>query len=128
MKLIFINEIGSNFKGTFIYEFLFSKFNIDEVEGEDWDSVPCNNQPKPPVEYVDLALSVMLDSKIELIQKSPYFSMEDCQQGIIALGWEIDSDEYTYDNRLIFRYGEDLQKIQDKLYIRDKTFEKTYEK
>ena len=47
MYLIFVNELGPNYKGENIYEFIFSE-NIDELWGEDWDSVPAHGKPGPP--------------------------------------------------------------------------------
>ena len=35
MKLIYINRIGTDWKGKLIYELIFSK--SDDVDGEGWD-------------------------------------------------------------------------------------------
>ena len=51
MILVFINELGPNFRGDNIYEFIFS--DIDDVYGDDWDSETANGKPTPPhVEFI----------------------------------------------------------------------------
>ena len=47
MKLLFINELGPNYKGQNIYEFIFGESG-EELWGEDWDSVPAHGKPGPP--------------------------------------------------------------------------------
>ena len=42
----------------------------------------------------------------------------DCVEGIIALGWESESPEI--DDRLVFRYGETIESVKEKIYSRDK--------
>ena len=43
--------------------------------------------------------------------------MMDAMDDIVALGWE--KDESDYRKRLVFRFGEEEDKIKDKLYERD---------
>ena len=47
MFLIFINELGPNYKKENIYEFIFSE-NLEELWGDEWDSVPAHGKPGPP--------------------------------------------------------------------------------
>ena len=52
MKLLFVNELGPNYKGQNIYEFIFGE-SVEELWGEDWDAVPAHGKPGPPeIEYV----------------------------------------------------------------------------
>jgi hypothetical protein len=44
--------------------------------------------------------------------------MYDCVEGIIALAWETESPEI--EDRLVFRYGEDIESVKEKIYSRDK--------
>lgn len=113
--LIYINGLGPDYKGNNLYEFIFSEEK--DVWGDEWDAKPCNGYPKPPsLEYVTkVGVLKGVDVKLELIQNSDYFSMEDCLDDVIALGWEVDTDE----ERLVFRFGEDEQIIKNKLYERD---------
>jgi hypothetical protein len=58
-----------------------------------------------------------IDVKLELIQNSDFFSMIDAMDDVVALAWE--SEEEQGQKRLVFRFGEEEQKIKDKLYERD---------
>ncbi len=120
MFLIFVNELGPNYKKENIYEFIFSN-NIDELWGEDWDSTPAHGNPGPPeFEHIN-KVGVLAKSKIklELIQNSDYFGMEHALDNIIALGWEISEDDKFEDERLVFHFGEKLKDVESKLYSRD---------
>jgi hypothetical protein len=123
MNLIYINELGPNYKGENIYEFIFTDNSNDEIWGNDWDAKPANGYPSPPdIEYVK-KVGVLKNNEITLavIQNSDYFCMADAIDGVIALGWENDENEVDFgsNKRLVFRYGDDEQMIKDKLYERD---------
>jgi len=45
--LIYVNELGPNYKGDNIYEFIFSD-SVENVWGESWESKPSNGYPLPP--------------------------------------------------------------------------------
>lgn len=129
MKLIYVNELGPNYKGDNIYEFIFSKTNED-VWGEEWESQPSNGNPSPPhMEFID-KVATLKNSEVEfnLIQKSDFFGMYDAIDGIIALAWESENSESLTDGikRLVFHYGEDIKSVEDKFYERDIVL--TYEK
>jgi hypothetical protein len=123
-RLVFINSLGVNYKGDFIYEFIFS--SSDSVWGENWEAKPSNGYPKPPeLKYITKVGQLTTeDVSLYLIQNSDYFSMIDSVDGVIALGWEINED---VKNRLVFKFGETEQEIKNKLYERDLVleFEKT---
>ena len=117
MNLVFINELGPNFRGDNIYEFIFS--DIDDVYGEDWDSETANGKPTPPhVEFIK-KVGILKNSNIDLdlIQNSDFFGMYDAVDGVIALGWE-KPDNYE-GKRLVFHYGEDIETVSNKLYEKD---------
>jgi hypothetical protein len=122
MILVFINELGPNFRGDNIYEFIFS--DVDDVYGDDWDSEPANGKPTPPdVEFIK-KVGVLKNSEIELelIQNSDFFCVYDSVEDIISLAWEKSDADYTIDDdvkRLVFRFGESIKSIEDKLYERD---------
>ena len=127
MRLVFVNFVGTNFMGKNIYEFLFSSSEIEDVSGEDWDSYPANGNPKAPTDYVDEAYKYETESELELIQNHVSFDMNDCIDGIIALAWEAEKEEYEY-GRLFFKFGESLDDVKSKLYKRDIFIEKIYGK
>jgi hypothetical protein len=122
MNLVYVNELGPNFRGDNIYEFIFS--DIDDVWGEDWDAEPANGRPQPPnIDYVK-KVGVLKNSEIELnlIQNSDFFGVYDAVDGVIALSWEKgDSDEILISKkrRLVFQYGETVDSVENKLYERD---------
>ena len=120
MFLIFINELGPNYKKENIYEFIFSE-NLEELWGDEWDSVPAHGKPGPPeVTYIN-KVGVLSQStiKLELVQNSDYFGMEHALDNIISLGWEVFEDDDINEDRLVFHFGEKLQEVENKLYARD---------
>ena len=58
---------------------------------------------------------------MEVIQNSDYFCMTDSMDGIISLCWEKENDDidFNYQKRLVFNFGDEEQKVKDKLYERD---------
>jgi hypothetical protein len=122
MNLVYVNELGPNYKGDNIYEFIFS--DLDDVWGEEWDAEPAAGKPSPPnISYIK-KVGVLKNSEIELelIQNSDYFGVYDAIDGVIALAFEkSDSEEILINKkkRLFFRYGESTESVENKLYERD---------
>ena len=52
MRLVFINKIGKNWKGNYIYEFLFSDANLEDIDGEGWYSYPSSCNPIAPEDFI----------------------------------------------------------------------------
>jgi hypothetical protein len=120
--LIYVNELGPNYKGDNIYEFIFSD-SSEDVWGESWESKPSNGYPLPPdIEHIK-TVGVLKNDQITMsvIQNSDYFSMIDSMDDIIALCWENESEDvdFTRQRRLVFKFGETEQSVKDKLYERD---------
>jgi hypothetical protein len=117
MTLVFINELGPNFRGDNIYEFIFS--DVDDVYGEEWESETANGKPTPPhVEFIKkVGVLKNSDIELELIQNSDFFGMYDAVDGVIALGWE-KPDNYE-GKRLVFHFGDKLETVENKLYEKD---------
>ena len=107
MRLIYVNEIGSDYKGQKQYEFIFS--NSTELDIEDWFVIPASiisRSKSPDVEYVDLiGLLKNTDLQLELIQNSDYFGVIDAVDGVVSLGWEKFDMDSEFD-RLSFKFGE----------------------
>jgi len=122
MKLVFINELGPNFKGNFVYEFIFSD-ELTEIWGEDWDSIPASSKPQPPeIEFIKKVGILSKEGiEFEIVQNSDYFSFTDAIDDIIALAWEKynEENETSTEKRLVFRFGETEDSVNDKLYSRD---------
>ena len=122
MRLVYVNELGPNYKGDNIYEFIFS--DVEEVWGEDWDAEPASGKPLPPnIEYIKkVGVLRNSDIELELVQNSDFFSVYDAVEDVIALGWEKSDSEFVVDSnykRLVFRYGDTVKSVEDKLYERD---------
>jgi len=127
-RLVFVNELGPNFRGDNLYEFIFS--DNEDVSGEDWESSPAGGNPQPPhIDYIT-KVGVLKNDKIKLnvVQNSDFFSFYDAVDKVIALSWEDIENEYYNedDTRLVFHYGDSEEDVMTKLYERDiiLTFEK----
>ena len=121
MYLIFVNELGPNYKKENIYEFIFSE-TVDELWGDEWDASPAHGKPGPPeVVYIQkVGILSRSNIKLELVQNSDYFGMEDALDKVVALGWEVfDEDDMVEKERLVFHFGEKLKEVENKLYSRD---------
>ena len=122
MNLVYVNQLGPNYKGDNLYEFIFS--DLDDVWGEEWDAEPAAGKPSPPDVNFIKKVGVLKNSEIqlELIQNSDFFGLYDAIDGVISLAWEnSNSDEILIHKRkrLVFQYNESLESIEDKLYERD---------
>ena len=122
MRLIYVNELGPNYKGDNIYEFIFS--DVEEVWGDEWDAEPASGRPSPPnIEYIKkVGVLRNSDIELELVQNSDFFSVYDAVEDVIALGWKKSDSEHVIDDnytRLVFRYGDSVKSVEDKLYERD---------
>lgn len=120
--LIFVNELGPNYKGDNIYEFIFSD-NLEGVWGDSWESKPSNGYPLPPdLEHIK-KVGVLKNDIITMsvVQNSDYFSMVDATDGVIALCWENESESIDFENttRMVFKFGEPEETVKNKLYARD---------
>ncbi len=122
MKLVFVNELGPNYRGDNVYEFIFS--DKENVWGEGWDESPSMSKPEPPnLEYIT-EVKILKNSGLELtlVQDSDFFSFYDSIDGVIALAWEDEESNYVINkkfDRLVFSYGESLKSVEDKIYERD---------
>lgn len=120
MHLIYINEIGADYKGQKQYEFIFSKST--EIDMEEWFTIPAStsvNSKSPEIVYVDsVGLLKNTDLEMELVQNSDYFGVIDAVDGVIALAWE-KFDIEDENPRLTFKFGESLNNVISKLKKRE---------
>jgi len=123
MYLIYINNIGKNYKSENIYEFLFS-----DRTNYDWDEtwyessvVTDKNDLTPDPSFIKLVGGLKTSElDLELIQNSGVFQIFNAVEGIIALGWEKLQDDQEYpEERLVFRFGETKKSVEEKLYSLD---------
>ena len=119
MHLIYVNEIGSDYKGQKQYEFVFSE--TIEIDMGDWFVIPasaCQRSKSPYIEYVD-GVGLLKDTnlQLELIQDSDYFGVIDAVDGVISMAWEKFDFENT-EERLTFKFAEPIENVTKKLKSR----------
>lgn len=119
MRLIYINEIGLDFKHQRQYEFIFSE--MDEINMDEWFIIPAASSSiskSPDIEYIGLVgLLKDTDLELELIQDSDYFGVIDAVDGVISLGWEKYDLEREIE-RISFKFGEKIESVDRKLSLR----------
>ena len=118
--LIYVNVVGKDYRGNFIYEFIFSNTTKD-IDGDEWDTFPASGRPEPPYEnFIKNVGRLESDLKLDVIQNSDTFAVWDAIDGVIALAWENINDYESYpDKRLCFKFGEPLTSVEEKLYEKD---------
>lgn len=126
MFLLYINELGRDYKGQRQYEFIFGKRLISlynekdtlELENE-WITIPSSGRAFPPqMAAIDLVgLLKNSDLELELVQNSDYFGMIDAVDGVIALGWEKFMMETADEKpeRVSFHFGDTVESVTNKL-------------
>jgi hypothetical protein len=119
MHLIYVNEIGSDYKGQKQYEFVFSE--TTEIDMGDWFVIPasaCQRSKSPDIEYVDVVgLLKDTDLQLELVQDSDHFGVIDAVDGVVSMAWEKFDFENT-EERLTFKFGEPIENVTKKLKTR----------
>lgn len=124
LYLCYINKLGKDIDDFYIYEFLFSDSEqIEVVWGKDWNFKPagiCGNI-KPDESTFSTVKKLKTKIKIDVAQENMCFSMQDCINGVIALGYENLDDpeiEYPEEGPLVFKFGEEMKSVEEKLSIR----------
>ena len=125
LKLIYINKIGTNYKGEHMFEFLFSDRTDHDWEEEWYESsvVTDTSELTPPPSFIKEVGFLQTDElDLELVQESGLFQVYNAVEGIIALGWEKwDEDEEIDDEieRLVFKFGDHKTEVEAKLLTLD---------
>tara|TARA_R110002153_G_scaffold10333_2_gene40881 strand:+ start:725 stop:1138 length:414 start_codon:yes stop_codon:yes gene_type:complete len=123
MYLIYINRIGTTFKGEHIFEFLFS----NSVEW-DWDdtwyesSVMTDTRELSPNESIIKIVGTLKTDEfdLELVQEDGVRDIYNAVEGIIALGWEkLEEDEEIPEKRRVFNFGDTKESVDEQLYEYD---------
>jgi len=123
MYLIYINRIGTTFKGEHIFEFLFS----DSIEWE-WDetwyesSVMTDTRELSPDESIIKMVGTLKTDEfnLELVQEDGVRDIYNAVEGIIALGWEkLEEEEEIPEKRRVFNFGDTKESIDEQLYEYD---------
>jgi len=123
MYLIYINRIGTTFKGEHIFEFLFS----DSINWE-WDdtwyesSVMTETRELAPDENIIKLVGTLKTNlfDMELVQEDGVRDIYNAVEGIIALGWEkLEEDKDIPEKRRVFKFGDTKESIDEQLYEYD---------
>ena len=123
MYLIYINRIGTTFKGEHIFEFLFS--NSVEWEWDDtWyeSSVMAETRELAPDENIIKLVGTLKTNlfDMELVQEDGVRDIYNAVEGIIALGWEkLEEDEDVPEKRRVFKFGDTKESVDEQLYEYD---------
>lgn len=122
LLLIYVNNLGEDFEGKAVVEFIFSE-TIEDVNGEDWDAIPSSGRPDPPYSKFIKKVGILeSDVEFEFAQDNTCFCLWDAMDQIIALAYEDITSHTVYpDNRLVFHFGETQKEVEVKLYERDLT-------
>jgi hypothetical protein len=123
MYLIYINRIGTTFKGEHIFEFLFSD-SIDWEWDDSWyeSSVMTETRELSPDENIIKSVGTLKTNlfNMELVQEDGVRDIYNAVEGIIALGWEkLEEDEELVEKRRVFKFGDTKESVDDQLYEYD---------
>ena len=88
LHLVYINPIGKNSNDLYEYEFFFSE-TPDIVWGQDWNiacPAACENTLPNPETYSEVK-TLKTEIPLFCVQQNTCFSIQDCIDGIICLGY-----------------------------------------
>ena len=124
-KLCFVKLIGSDINGQNVYEFLFTE-NIEGFWGENFEYKPCGlcNELIPNEDSYETVEKVKTEIKFDLIQDSTCFGFQDCIDVCVALAFENmdDYEEYPEPFRIVFKYGDSFEHVEEILAKRNILF------
>ena len=123
MYLIYINRIGTTFKGEHIFEFLFSN-SVDWEWDDSWyeSSVMTETRELAPDETIVKIVGTLKTDELnlELVQEDGVRDIYNAVEGIIALGWEkLEEDEEIPEKRRVFNFGDTKESVDEQLYEYD---------
>jgi len=123
MYLIYINRIGTTFKGEHIFEFLFSN-SVEWEWDETWyeSSVMTDTRELSPNESIIKVVGTLKTDEfnLELVQEDGVRDIYNAVEGIIALGWEkLEEEEEIPEKRRVFNFGDTKESVDEQLYEYD---------
>ena len=124
LYLCFITLIGKESDTSMLYDFYFST-STEEFWGDDFEQKPAGicRELTPYDSTYTKVMRTRLDFQLDLAQEQTCFSMQDVIDGCCALGWEnIDSKEYPEDGRIVFRFGDTMETVEEQLRRRNLGF------
>jgi hypothetical protein len=123
MYLIYINRIGTTYKGEHIFEFLFSS-SVEWEWDESWyeSSVMTDTRELSPDESIVKIVGTLKTDEfnLELVQEDGVRDIYNAVEGIIALGWEkLEEEEEIPEKRRVFNFGDTKESVDEQLYEYD---------
>ena len=118
--LVYVNLVGKDYKGNYIYEFIFSD-TTEDIDGEEWDTFPASGRPEAPHDnFIKKVGRLESELKLDVVQNSDTFAVWDAVDGVIAMAWEnINAYDSYPEKRLCFQFGEPINIVEEKLYEKD---------
>lgn len=114
----FIDDIGRTNDGKYIYRFDFTT-NKDVLWGEYFNIVPAAIVPdlKPDINSLSSSAKVIFPVEMIIAKKNPCYSMQDCIDGIIAMGFFELNEQCPMYNQcpLFFSFGEEIDEVSKKI-------------
>lgn len=129
LYLVFIDNVGTNLDDKFVYHFYFSE-TPEVVWGEFWNICPCSIVPTiiPDKATITKIYEVESDYEISTVVKNSCFSMQDCIDRIISLGWVDFNEKIFIKGKLIkFDFGEHFIETETKLKFMETSMSKIWE-
>ena len=129
LYLAFIDNVGTNLDEKYVYQFYFSE-TPEVVWGEFWNVCPCSIVPTiiPDKATISVIYECEFDKELSLAINNSCFSMQDCIDQIIALGWfELNENVIYNDKTMLFKFGEYFEDTENKIKYIDSTFNKIWE-
>ena len=121
LYLVFIDNVGTNLDDKYVYQLHFSE-TPEVVWGEFWNICPCSIVPTiiPDKATITQIYEVELDYEISTVVNNSCFSMQDCIDRIISLGWIDFTEKINIEGRLIkFDFGEHFVETENKMKFLD---------
>lgn len=120
LHLIYIHEVGEDWDGEYIYQFLFSD-KTEGIDGDYWDLYPASGRPTPPPKnFILLTGTLKSQYSFDVLQNSDSHAMWDGTDGALPLAMENISEYEEYPNkRMYFRFGILKSEVDSILYQND---------
>lgn len=121
LYLVFIDNVGTNLDDKYVYQLHFSE-TPEVVWGEFWNICPCSIVPTiiPDKVTISQIYEVELDYEISTVVNNSCFSMQDCIDRIISLGWIDFTEKINIEGKLIkFDFGEHFVETENKMKFLD---------
>ena len=120
LHLVYINPIGKDSNNLYEYEFFFSE-TPDIVWGQDWNiacPAACENTLPDPETYSEVK-TLKTEIPLFCVQQNTCFSIQDCIDGIICLGYfQTDKGVVKFDfSETIYNVNEKIENNNNFIFI-----------